>query len=90
MFVELDLADQEDEADLGPTDSLATNQERTALKIGYTFTLDDSTNLSAAIYNADIQWEWEDGRPTNLRRFEGDDSGVSVVVGVDKKSWQWR
>lgn len=84
LFVELDVTDQEDDADLGPVDSLTTEQERTALKIGYVFSLDDTTSISAAVYNADIEWSWEDGRSTNFNRIEGDDSGVSVVVGADK------
>lgn len=84
LFVGFDITDQEDEADDGALDTLTTTHERTALKIGYVYNLDKSTSLSAAIYNADIQSEWEAGRPTNLTRFEGDDSGVSVVVGVDK------
>lgn len=84
LFVGLDFTDQEDEADMGPPDTMTTTQERTAFEIGYVFTLDDSTSLSAAISNADIQWEWEDGIPTNFTRVEGDDSGVSVVIAADK------
>lgn len=81
---ELDIMDHEDEANLGSIDTIATSQDRTGLKIGYEFTLDDSTSLSAAIYNADIQWEWQEGRPTSFNRFESDDSGVSLVIGADK------
>lgn len=84
-FVELDFMDLEDESDVGAVDTLTINQKRTVLKVGYVFTLDDSTSINAAVYNADTEWDWEDGRPTNFKRFEGDDSGISVMIGADKK-----
>lgn len=84
MFVAVDITDQEDEADNGAVDTITTNQERTALTIGYVFALDDNTSISAAVSSADVQWDWEDGNPGAFQRFEGDDSGVSVSVGAEK------
>lgn len=84
MFVAVDITDEEDEADNGAVDTITTTQERTALKIGYVFALDDNTSINAAISSADIQWAWDDGNPGNFQRFEGDDSGVSVAIGAEK------
>ena len=85
MFIGVDMTDNEDEADNGLPDKITTEQKRTAFEIGYRFSIDDSTSISAAVSNADIEWSWEDGVPANFNRFESDDSGVSLVVGVDKQ-----
>lgn len=85
FFVELDATDYEDESDVGPNETLTINQKRIALKLGYVFALDDTTSITAAIYSADVEWDWEQGRPTEFERFESDDSGVSFIIGVDKE-----
>lgn len=85
LFVEIDITDRESDADVYDTDNITTSLERTELKIGYTFVMNDTTNLTTSISSADTEWTYEYDWTAGVWTYEADDSGVSFVLGLDKQ-----
>lgn len=87
VFVNADYSNLVDEEDFYSTDIIPVEIEQTRMAVGagYRHTLNDNSNLTAAVQFSSFEWDYDWGDPGNVWHYNAEDDGVSLVVGANTK-----